>query len=422
MENLMNSWLIQRSICVWAMTIGLLASPVVRAADVPVSGAPPMPDITPGGQVGPGVPQFDVAPGLKVTVAIDAPSTARNDGSRFLEFDSFNNLYVSFPISGRICTYKLQPDGSYKFVAAVVTGKRTVHGMCFFDGWLWYTTSGGIFKGKAREDGTALDEMADVIPDDGTLPKGGGHWWRSILVDHDGFYTSIGDTGNLNDLTKTDRQKIWRYSLDGKTRTQFVGGIRNTEKLRFRPGTEEVWGCDHGSDNFGQLLGDVPGNQPITDRLPGEEINHYVQGKFYGHPFVVDANLIRPEFANRPDIKEIQANSTPPEFMLPAHFADCGWNWLTKDSAFGKKGDMVITSHGSWNSTKKVGYCVSILKFDEKGKPVAAHKIVSCISADATNVMGRPVDVVEELGTDNLLFSVDTPRGKLYRISPVPAQ
>jgi glucose/arabinose dehydrogenase len=412
-------WAVVTIACLCVMTVAPVAVSTTRAADVPVSGAPPMPAIDSGGQRGPDVPQFDVAPGLKVTVAIDVPSAARNDGSRFLEFDNFNNLYISFPVSGKICTYKLQPDGSYKMIAAIVSGKRTVHGMYFFKGWLWYTTSGGIFKGKVREDGTALDEMSDVIPDDGTLPKGGGHWWRSILVDDDGFYTSIGDSSNLTDLTKSDREKIWRYSLDGKTRTQFVGGIRNTEKLRFRPGTDEVWGCDHGSDNFGVPLGDTRGNQPITDRIPGEEINHYEAGKFYGHPFIVDANLIRPEFADLPNIKELQATSIPPAFMFPAHFAGCGWNWLSKDGAFGKRGDMVVTSHGSWNSTVKVGYCVSVLNFDPTGKPLGAHKIVSCISADSKTVMGRPVDVIEEPGTNNLLFSVDTPKGRLYRISPV---
>ena len=140
------------------------------AVDVPVSGAAPLPPVTPGGELGPGVPKFDVLPGLKVSVAIDTPQN-----SRFLEFDNFKNLYVSSPLAGKISTYKLQPDGTYKIVAAVVTRKPTVHGMYFFDGWLWFTTSGGIFKGKVREDATALDDLTAVIPDDGTLPKGGGH-------------------------------------------------------------------------------------------------------------------------------------------------------------------------------------------------------------------------------------------------------
>jgi hypothetical protein len=42
-------------------------------------------------------------------------------------------------------------------------------------------------------------------------------------------------------------------------------GIRNTEKLRFRPGTQEVWGVDHGSDNFGDKLGENTGRDFFTD-------------------------------------------------------------------------------------------------------------------------------------------------------------
>ncbi len=352
-----------------------------------------------------------------MTVAIDAPAE-----SRFMEFDSFGHLYISAPGRGRITTYELQPDHTYKKLADVVTGKRTVHGMCMFDGWLWFTTSGAIFKGKVRSDGTALDDVAAVIPADGSLPSGGAHWWRPILVDKDGFYTSMGDPENLSDQTNTDRERIWRFSLDGKTKTLFASGIRNTEKLRFRPGTDEVWGLDHGSDDFGYLIGDRKGNQPITDHIPGEEVNHYEAGKFYGHPFVVDANLIRPEFANKPDIQQIKARSIPPKYMLPAHFADNGWTWLTKESSFSHKGDMCITSHGSWDSTVKVGYCVSILHFDSNGNPTAAQKIVKCISDDAATVMGRPVDVVEEPGTNNLLFSVDAPKPRVYRISPEAGQ
>ena len=49
----------------------------------------------------------------------------------------------------------------------------------------------------------------------------------------------------------------------------FATGIRNTEKIRHRPGTTEIWGWDHGSDNFGRRHGEKTGqNQPITDLLP----------------------------------------------------------------------------------------------------------------------------------------------------------
>ena len=129
--------------CLCALGVVLAATLPASASDIPVSGAAPMPAITPGGERGPDVPQFDVAPGLKVDVAIATPQN-----SRFLEFDNFKNLYISSPNAGKISTYKLQPDGTYKLIAAVVEGKPTVHGMCFFDGWLLVHNLGRDLQGQ----------------------------------------------------------------------------------------------------------------------------------------------------------------------------------------------------------------------------------------------------------------------------------
>jgi glucose/arabinose dehydrogenase len=439
-----------------AAAIASLGLAQANAADIPHSSAPPVDPIVPGGICGRDVPAFKVAPGYKVDVVVPTISE-----SRFLQFDNFGTLYVSSPRHGTITSFKLQPDGSYTKIADVVkVDPRRIsglHGMEFADGWLWFTTSHGVSKGKVVEDGSKLDDVTVVLPE-GSIPGGGGHWYRPILVAADGFYTGVGDHDNFSDLNNTrilaqqeesephafERQKIWKYSLDGKTKTLFSAGNRNTEKLQFRPGTDEVWGLDHGSDDFGKLLGDQIGkNQPITDNIPGEEVNHYMQGKFYGHPFLADNNLIRPEFADLdkntdivpnpippeyPHIKQIQANAVPPEFMFPAHFADNGWTFINKDSGLGKRGDMYVTSHGSWDSDLKVGYCVSHLDFDAKGKPTHATKIVDCLVGDEVGrtdrggFLGRPVDIVEEPNTDNLIFSVDAPQSRIYRLSKVAAK
>jgi glucose/arabinose dehydrogenase len=417
----------------WAMLLAMIAS--VHAADIPDSSAPPLPAIGTDGPRGPGVPDFKIAPGFKVDVVIQDPGE-----SRFLQFDNFGNLYVSAPRQGTITTYKLQPDGTYAKNAVVVDGEPTIHCMEYVDGWLWFTTTDAVFKGKVRADGSGLDNVTTLI-EPGSVPGGGGHWWRPILVDTDGFYTGIGDARNFSDLDdpkvreeegahSEEREKIWKYSLDGKTKTLFVWGTRNTEKLLFRPGTHEIWGLDHGSDWWGLLLGDnQTGHQPITDNVPGEKINHYEQGKFYGHPYLGDNNLVRPEFAPggplaKANIQQLLAIATPPAFMLPAHFADCGWTWLNKDSPLGHRGDMYIASHGSWNSSLKVGYCVSRLEFSPDGKPLRAEEIVNCLNADRVRYTGRPVDVIEEPGTNNLIFSVDADgnrpsRSHVYRISPI---
>ncbi len=419
----------------WIAAVVPLGGDARAAAPVPVSAAPPIPSVTTDGERGPGVPAFKVAPGFKVTVAVASPREAR-----FMQFDNFGTLYVSAPRQGAITSYRLQPDGAYTKVADVVTGMSTVHCMHFHDGWLWFTITDGVFKGKVRPDGSGLDQVTTILPK-GSLPGGGGHWWRPILVDADGFYTGIGDAKNFSDLDdpknvaeegphSAEREKIWRYSLDGKTRSLFVWGTRNTEKLQFRPGTQEVWGLDHGSDWWGLLLGDdQKGHQPITDNVPGEEVNHYEQGKFYGHPYIADNNLVRPEFDTggplaKPNIRDLLAKATPPAYLFPAHWANCGWTFLNKDGGLGHRGDMFVASHGSWNSSAKVGYSVDRLTFSADGRPDHAEQIVNCLNADRRTFMGRPVDVVEEPGTDNVLFSVDADgrrlsRAHIYRISPV---
>ena len=125
--------------------------------------------------------------------------------------------------------------------------------------------------------------------------------------------TGVGDSGNITDELDSERQKIWRFDLDGSNKRLFVSGIRNTEKLRLRPGSNEIWGADHGSDNFGARLGERMGRrQPVTDWNPPDELNHYVEGGFYGHPFIVGDKLPRYEYREREDILDLAARTTPP--------------------------------------------------------------------------------------------------------------
>ena len=362
------------------------------------------------GTTGPGVPAFVVRPGYTVTLAAD-----NINGDRFIEFGDGTDLYVSEPDSGRILKLS-DPDGSGKYTkqSTFVSGYKTVHGLEWYKGTLWFTQSGEIHNVKPKADGTA-GEVQDV--DCGELPSGGGHWFRSILVDDTGFYTSIGDDQNASDHTKDDREKIWRYNLDGSGKKLFAAGLRNTEKLRFRPGTTEVWGCDHGSDNYGAYLGEHKNGaaQPTTDLFPPDKLNHYVEGGFYGHPFILPFHIPRPEYANRPDILEIAAKTIPPAWNNGAHWANNGWNFMTKPTLTGQAGDIVVAFHGSWNSQKRVGYCVQRIEFDPvTGNPCGTTTLVKCIGADGS-VLARPVDIAEA-PDGSVLFSSDSSKA-IYRLT-----
>ncbi|MEX2217810.1 MAG: hypothetical protein WD749_03540 [Phycisphaerales bacterium] len=375
--------------------------------EAPVTGAPAAPAAPDG---------YIVREGYRVEVMIE-----RLPGARFLEFDDRGTLYVSRPGQGDIVAFRQEePGGPWKRLGTFITGKRQVHGMHFRDGWLWFTTSGAVFKGRDADGDGVGEDVTEVL---GGLPSG-GHWWRSILVTGDGFYTSIGDSGNITDQTTTDRQKIWKYSLDGKDRSLFCSGIRNTEKLLLRPGTHEVWGLDHGSDWFGKEVGDAQGNQPITDLNPPDEFNHYIQGGFYGHPFVVGDRLPRYEYLKREDIHDLAADTIPPAWSVGAHWATNGFCFIDpglnqRTGAFPRdhEGDAFIACHGSWNSSEPVGYCVARIVFDKDpalgGGPAGLLKIVSTVSGG--RIRGRPVDCTQA-PDGSVLFSTDQP-GRVYRLT-----
>ncbi len=355
--------------------------------------------------VGPGVPPFEVRPGYRVDLV------AENIGEvRFIEFGQPGILYVSQPRTGAIITLQ-QKAGVWSKINDFTTDKPTAHGMHYFDGWLWFTQSGVIWKARDTDGDGKADEEIKVTDD---LPSGGGHWWRPILVTPDGFYTSIGDSHNISDERDTERQKIWHFNLDGSGKKLFVSGIRNTEKLRLRPGTDEVWGADHGSDNYGKDFGEKRGNQPITDQVPPCEFNHYIEGGFYGHPFIVGPGLPRLEYAELPELLELAGNTILPAWLIGPHWAPNGWTFAKYD-ALGLKGDAMVACHGSWNSSVKVGYCVLRILFDEvTGAPMGHQTLVKSITPDQV-VLGRPCDVAE--APDGSLFFSDDSKRRIYRIS-----
>ncbi len=360
------------------------------------------------------VPAFDVRPGYRVTLA------AKVDNARFMEFGPDGTLYVSIPTSGEVLALRDEDgDGAFEKQSVFVKGYAGVHGLCWSGEELWFAQSGAIHKARDTNGDGVADGVETVIAE-GKLPSGGGHWWRSLLVTDEAIYTSIGDSGNITDETSTERQKLFRFARNGSGKKLVCSGIRNTEKLRLRPGTDEVWGVDHGSDWFGREYGERRNNQPITDVMPPDELNHYTQDGFYGHPFIVGVGVPRLEFKDKRDIVDLADQTTAPAWLFGAHWAANGWTFLESDGLGpDHRGDAIVALHGSWNSTDRVGYGVERVLFDEHtGRPYGALRLVTTLDPNG-RVLARPVDCAEA-PDGTVLFSCDA-TGRIYRISPDPA-
>lgn len=352
-------------------------------------------------------PNFWVRPGFKVTQVASGLGNAR-----FMEFDDKGTLYLSRPEAGDVITLKLG-EGQYHVQSTYISGLSRVQGLCFKDGWMWLSQSTAILKTRDTNGDGKADEVVKVLTD---LPGGTGHWWRSILVTDNTIYSSVGDPENISDQTSTEREKMFTFNLDGSNKKLFASGLRNTEKLLLRPGTQEVWGMDHGSDWYGAPFGDRQGRQPITDLNPPDEFNHYVAGGFYGHPFLIGNRIPRVEYQGRPDIIDLAERTTPPAWCFGAHWAANGFTFYT-GSQFPPeyKGDAFCGMHGSWNSKRPTGYRIERVLFDKvTGEPYGSQMIVGTLTKDF-KVQARPVDVVQ--APDGSLLFTDDKNSAIYRIS-----
>lgn len=369
--------------------------------------------------LGPDVPNFKVRPGYRVTRVSPVKTPGMRD-ARFMQFSGDGKtLYLSQRRDGSILAFR-DPDetGLYKTVTTFVKDKKTAQGMHWHDGWLYYQVpaEGSLYRAHDTNNDGAADDVETILPP-GTLPKPGNHPYNAVLVTGKEIYVSASDPKNMTEELDSDTKKIYVFDMDGKNKRVFASGVRNNEKLRFRPGTTEIWGFDNGNDHFGKLYGDQAAkNQPITDLIPPEELNQYVQDGFYGHPYLVGPRIPRPEFKDRPDLIELANKTIPPALNLPAHWACLGFTFIEKDH-FGPdhKGDIFVASHGSWNSLKQVGACVERVFFDKvTGRPIGHHTIVNGFNVDRR--WARPVDCVEA-PDGTILFSSDDPVSGIFRIS-----
>ncbi len=359
-----------------------------------------------------------VRDGYQLTVAVDGIKMPR-----FLAFGPNSTLFVSVPKEGKIIACRdTDGDGAFETQTPFVAGKEPptiLQGLQWHDGWLWFAQLNDISKARDTDGDGKADEVVQVLGAE-QLPTGarGGHMWRALLIHQGRIYTAVGDQTNVTDepIEASERKKIWSFALDGSDKKLFASGLRNTEKLAVRPGTDEIWGVDHDIDLMAtKLEGDKKFGQPITDHNPPAELNHYMEGKFYGHPWILGKNQPNLGLLSEPRLVEYASMTTIPEWLMPAHCSANSLTFYSGDKIPQAHGDIFVAQRGGWNATAKVGYCLSRILF-ENGHPYGELKMVSFLN-NGTEILGRPVDCTQA-PDGSLLFSDDF-GNKVYRLKYV---
>ncbi|MBI2071785.1 MAG: sorbosone dehydrogenase family protein [Gemmatimonadetes bacterium] len=322
-------------------------------------------------------------------------------GVRLMALGPDGDVYATLPELGRVVRLgDADQDGTADRVTPVAEGLNLPHGLAFRGDTLYVAESHRVVRFDRPGAGPTI-----VVAN---LPADGGHFTRTILIQGERLFVSVGSSCNICDERDPRRAAVVRYHLDGSGETLFATGLRNAVGLTLHPATGEIWATNNDRDNLG-------------DDLPPDRVNILREGGFYGWPFCYLPNQPNPEYQRTPGRC---ANAIGPAIVLPAHTAPLGLAFY-QGAMFPAeyRGDLFIALHGSWNRSAPIGYEVVRVDF-ENGRPVRPPQpFVSgwlegrrgAINRVAGVGWGRPVDVLV-LPDGSLLIS-DDESGRIYRVT-----
>ena len=353
------------------------------------------------------IAQLKVPDGFKITRFADG---LRN--SRIIVVANDGTVYVTRREQADILMLK-DTDGDGKADTQVVVAQRpNLHGLCLSPDQTkaYFVTIRELYVADRHADGT-FGEPKQLIKD---LPDAGQHPNRTLAFGPDGMlYLSVGSTTNSALEKNPESATMLRISPDGRERTIFARGLRNTIGFDWHPVTGGFWGLDHGIDWLGDE--DAP-----------EELNQIEQGKHYGWPIsYADGRInLQPEPPDGLTREQWKAMSTPAVLTYTAHSAPMQFLFYAAGQFPTEfKNDAFATMRGSWNRLPPSGYEVVRIHY-EKGKPTSITPFLTGFlikdSESQWSQFARPVGLA--VAKDGSLLVGDDENGVIYRVSYVGAK
>ena len=324
---------------------------------------------------------------------------------RMLAVADDGTVYVTRRALGDVIMLKDENgDGRADGEPRVVANRPSVHGIAIDGDAMYLVAVGELYRTEIQPDGSLapLELLIDDLPDLGQHPN------PMVVVGPDGMlYMTIGSTCNACSEGNPENATMLRVAPDGSSRTIFASGLRNTIGYGFEPTSGEIYGMDHGIDWLG-------------DNEQHGELNHIVEGKKYGWPYVFADGKYNPQ--DYPPggltMEEWAAQSTEPVGLYTPHAAPMQLAFYTGEQFPGEyNGDAFIAMRGSWNRKPPSGYEVVRIRFED-GKPTGFEPFIQGFlvqEGEGWGHLGRLCGLAQ--AQDGALLLSDDTNGIIYRIA-----
>lgn len=342
--------------------------------------------------------RVQLPPGFHWTLFADDVPNARE-----LRITRHGDLLVATPNRNQIIFLARDQDGDGRHDKKIILDKLNgPNGIDFYtdekqQDWLYVAEEDAIGRILFSHDqGEVQGEYQKIVIG---LPSGGNHWKKSLRFGPDDMmYVSIGSSCNVCIEKDERRAAILRYRPDGSSEEIFASGLRNSEGFDWSPEDGALYATDNGRD----LLG---------DDFPPCELNKIEQGLFYGWPFENGDGVPDPDYG-----KDQTTNDnifTRPVHNFRAHNAPLGIAFLhNKNIPDSHQFSALVALHGSWNRSKKDGYKVVSLHWQNNGSIIEKDFMSGFLNEDET--IGRPAEIaVSEQGD---IYISDDYAGAIYYI------
>lgn len=342
---------------------------------------------------------------LKVPEGYRASIFAEGLGNaRMLAVGRDGSVYVTRRTEGDVVRLSDTDRDGRADTREIVARRPGMHGLALDGDTAFLVTQRDVYSAPILPNGN-FGPMVRIIDD---LPDAGQHMNRTIAVRGDKLFISVGSTCNACTETSPESATMLEASKDGKSRTIYASGLRNTIGFGWHPRTGQLWGLDHGIDWLG-------------DTQQREELNRLERGKAYGWPYIYGEGGHNPQ--DDPPAGLTMADwdrmSQRPAATTDAHAAPMQMAFYTGTMfPASEQGNGFAAFRGSWNRSEPVGYDIRRIRFDAAGNPVAIEPFANGLLRKTSSGWarhGRPAGLAQ--AADGALLFTDDENGVIYRIA-----